>query len=112
MALNDMDKQDFIGKKENQGGLEPDISVVVPVFNEQEVIEQMSKRLCQVLGSAGMSYEVIFIDDGSHDQSLEILKKICQNNHQLKIVSFSRNFGHQVAVSAGDLACGLEAVWR
>lgn len=87
-----------------------ELSVIVPVYNEQEVLPTLFERLHNALKSLPMSYEVIFIDDGSVDDSLKILESFCLKGKQFKTISFSRNFGHQLAVSAGlDLAFG-EAV--
>ncbi|MEM7010453.1 MAG: glycosyltransferase family 2 protein [Verrucomicrobiota bacterium] len=84
------------------------ISVVVPVYNEEAVIEAFYERAAAVLkGLEGFEYELVFIDDGSRDRSVEILKGIMSRDAGVKIVKFSRNFGHQVAVTAGiDLALG------
>lgn len=76
------------------------LSIVVPIYNEEEVLEQLYGRLKKVL-NGNFNYEVIFINDDSRDASLEILKKINQEDNRYKIISFSRNFGHQIAVSAG-----------
>lgn len=84
------------------------ISVVVPVYNEEEVIRAFSERASTVLKELdGFDYELVFVDDGSRDRSVEILKEIMADDSGVKIVKFSRNFGHQVAVTAGiDLAAG------
>ncbi|MBU3918809.1 glycosyltransferase family 2 protein, partial [Patescibacteria group bacterium] len=75
-------------------------SVVVPVFNEQEVIEEFYKRLASVMAKLG-EYEIIFVNDGSKDRSLQIIKQLQNENSRIKILDFSRNFGHQVAITAG-----------
>jgi dolichol-phosphate mannosyltransferase len=78
------------------------VSVIIPCFNEQEVIEESYRRVKSVLSSAGFKgYEILFIDDGSGDNTLEILGKIALKDKTVKIIAFSRNFGHQAAVSAG-----------
>ena len=83
-------------------GKEQKISVVVPVFNEIEVIDACHERLTAVMaGIDGYTYELIFIDDGSTDRTYERLLEIKAGDPHLKIVKFSRNFGHQVAVTAG-----------
>lgn len=76
------------------------LSIVVPICDEEEVLEQLYSRLEKIL-NGNFNYEVIFVNDYSRDRSLEILKKISQKDDRYKIVSFSRNFGHQIAVSAG-----------
>lgn len=77
------------------------LSVVVPVFNEQDVIEPLHSRLLQVLGPAGFDFEIIFVNDGSKDRSAEMLDAICRSDMRFKAIHFSRNFGHQAAVTAG-----------
>ncbi|MEZ4357268.1 MAG: glycosyltransferase family 2 protein [Eubacteriales bacterium] len=75
-------------------------SVVVPAFNEEEVIEMSYERLSDVMKEIG-DYEIIFINDGSRDNTFNILKSIAKEDKAVKVLSFSRNFGHQEAVSAG-----------
>ena len=79
------------------------ISVVIPMYYEEEVVDICYKRVVNNLKklSDKYSYEIIFINDGSKDSTLEILKKIASNDNNVKIISFSRNFGHQAAVTAG-----------
>ncbi len=88
-----------------------DLSIVVPIYNEEEILEALFEKLYNVLESLKLNYEVVFIDDGSSDNSLEILRNIYLRNKQFKTISFSRNFGHQIAVSAGlNLASGKAVV--
>ncbi len=77
------------------------VSLVVPVYNEEEVIEALHSRLIQVLGPAIGHFEVIFVNDGSKDRSPEMLDSICNADRRFKALHFSRNFGHQAAVTAG-----------
>lgn len=76
------------------------VSVVIPVYNEEENLPVLINRLENVL-SEFRAYEVIFVNDGSQDSSLEILHVNCKRNPSLKVVNFSRNFGHQAAISSG-----------
>ena len=77
------------------------MSVVVPLYNEELVIEEMHKRLNAVLDKAGFEYEVLMINDGSKDRTVELAKRICKADRRTKLISFSRNFGHQIAITAG-----------
>ena len=78
------------------------VSVVVPMYYEEEVAEECYKRLKKVLENINdYDYEIIFINDGSKDKTLSILINIANENKKVKIISFSRNFGHQCAVTAG-----------
>lgn len=78
------------------------ISVVVPMYNEEEVANECYKRLKDVIYSIPeYDYEFIFVNDGSKDKTLDIIKTIANSDKKVKVISFSRNFGHQSAVSAG-----------
>lgn len=79
----------------------PTISVVIPIFNEEDNLLLLFKRLTKVLKKMESNYELIFIDDGSQDKSKEILKRIASKNPRVIVIELSRNFGHQVAISAG-----------
>ncbi len=76
-------------------------SIVIPIFNEQETIPELYRRLKTVIDNLDQPTEVIMIDDGSRDNSFEMLEKINKEDSRIKIIRFSRNFGHQVAISAG-----------
>jgi polyisoprenyl-phosphate glycosyltransferase len=77
------------------------ISVVVPAYNEELVINETHKRLNDALSSIAVDYEIIYVNDGSRDKTIEILKEIGAKDSHVRILNFSRNFGHQVAVTAG-----------
>lgn len=78
------------------------LSIVVPLLNEAEVLPELHRRLTKTLGAAGETYEILYVDDGSTDQSLPFLISLHRDEpERVKIISFSRNFGHQTAVSAG-----------
>jgi len=77
------------------------ISVVIPVYNEEDNILYLHQRLSQVLDPLQEPYELIFVNDGSRDQSIHLIKALAQKHDSVRYVDFSRNFGHQVAVTAG-----------
>ena len=77
------------------------ISVIIPCFNEEEVLPQLFQRLTAVAGTWAMDYEIICVDDGSRDRTWELLKLQNAKDSRWRCLSFARNFGHQVAVSAG-----------
>ena len=78
------------------------ISVVVPMYYEEEVANECYNRLKTVLEKIeNYMYEIIFINDGSKDKTLEILEEIAKEDENVKVISFARNFGHQCAVTAG-----------
>lgn len=82
------------------------VSVIVPCFNEEAVLDRTYDRIKNVLnGIEGGIHEIVFIDDGSSDGSMKILEKIADGDASVKVISFSRNFGHQPAVSAGITDC-------
>ncbi|NOU92971.1 glycosyltransferase [Paenibacillus sp. LMG 31456] len=79
------------------------ISIVIPCYNEEAVIIETYKRLTSVMACTEKryNYELIFANDGSKDMTLKLLKEISRNDSHVKIINFSRNFGHQIAVTAG-----------
>lgn len=79
----------------------PVYSVVLPVYNESGSIEHCIQRLIAVMESLGQSFELVFVDDGSLDQSFSILEKHVKQDKRIHVVSLSRNFGHQAALVAG-----------
>ena len=84
-----------------------DISVVIPVYNEESNLLELHRQLNDVLSSMGISYEIIAVDDGSSDDSFEVLRRLHEQDEHLTAVRFRRNFGQTAAFSAGfDLACG------
>ncbi len=82
-------------------------SIVVPVYNEEKVLKEFYNRTTAVLSSLKERYEIIFINDGSVDNSLTILRELHAEDLSVKVINFSRNFGHQMAITAGmDYAAG------
>lgn len=85
----------------------PRYSIVAPVYNEEGNIQLLYDRISQVMNSTHESWELVLINDGSRDRSLELMQEIAAKDHRVKIVNFARNFGHQTAVTAGiDYASG------
>ncbi len=91
------------------------ISIVVPCYNEEDNILVFYREILKVLNSKGYHYELIFVDDGSKDKTLEILRLLAQEDKNVKYISLSRNFGHQNALKAGldfskgDVVISLDA---
>ncbi|MBU0513417.1 MAG: glycosyltransferase [Proteobacteria bacterium] len=83
-------------------GPEPYLSVVIPVYNEQENLEELNRRLTAALDQAGYSYEIIYVNDGSQDESSDILARL-HDEHQgrVRVIDLTRNFGQHMAVFAG-----------
>ncbi len=78
-----------------------DISIVVPLFNEEESITELHQKLKRALSKIEGTYEIIFVDDGSRDDSFQILKDLYENDKNVKIIQFQRNFGKSAALDAG-----------
>lgn len=76
-------------------------SLVVPAYNEEAVLDESYKRLKDIMEQLGGEYEMIFVNDGSKDNTLNILKGLAYQDTHVKVLSFSKNFGHQLAVTAG-----------
>lgn len=85
-------------------------SIIIPVYNEQEVLDMCYRELKKLAQQLDGQYELVFVNDGSGDNSLNILKNFAQTDSTVKIISFSRNFGHQAAVSAGMEHASGEAI--
>ena len=91
--------------------MNPMYSVVIPVYNEEEVIKVSYERLSAVMKLTKESYELLFVNDGSHDNSIKILTQIARLDKKVRVINFSRNFGHQIAITAGmDTALGQAIV--
>ena len=89
----------------------PTLSVVIPVYNEEETIPELDRRLRAFLGELGETWEVVFVDDGSRDGSSAMLAELAAREPRYKVISFGRNFGHQIAITAGmDRAEGESVV--
>ncbi|PGZ34521.1 glycosyltransferase [Bacillus anthracis] len=86
------------------------ISVVVPMYFEEEVAQECYNRLKSVMLENNINYEFIFVNDGSIDRTMEILSEIATTDYRTKVINFARNFGHQVAVTAGIAAAKGDAI--
>ncbi|ODA40784.1 glycosyltransferase family 2 protein [Desulfosporosinus sp. BG] len=83
------------------------LSIVIPMYCEEEVAEECYQRITKVMKDNGYCYELLFINDGSKDNTINILRALATRDEKVKVVNFSRNFGHQTAVTCGiDLALG------
>jgi polyisoprenyl-phosphate glycosyltransferase len=89
----------------------PTLSVVAPVYNEGQGLTEFYERMRQTLDSIGQSWELILVNDGSRDNSLEVMRRLHEADARVRLVDFARNFGHQIAVTAGmDHTSGMAVV--
>lgn len=88
----------------------PTYSVVAPVFNEEALVEEFCRRTAAALEPLGEPFEIVLVNDGSRDRSLAIMRGVHEADPRVKILSFSRNFGHQLAITAGADYAGGRAV--
>lgn len=77
------------------------LSVIIPAYNEEAAITKAADVIVSVLSSAGIDYELVFVNDGSRDNTLPLLEKLCSERGNITVVSFSRNFGKEAAIFAG-----------
>src|SRR3990167_6447677 len=83
------------------------LSVIVPIFNEEENVEPLFTELTEVLDASGLDYEIVFVDDGSTDRTLQRLTALIQENSRAAVVELRRNFGQTAALAAGiENSCG------
>jgi polyisoprenyl-phosphate glycosyltransferase len=87
-----------------------DLSIIIPIYNEELNIPNLYSRLKPVVESFKVSYELVFVNDGSRDKSIELIKALSITDKTIRYINFSRNFGHQVAVSAGIDLCKGNAI--
>ena len=80
------------------------LSLIIPVYYEEEVLEESYARMDAAMKQTGHPYEIIYVNDGSRDGTMQILRRIAKDKPEVKVLSFSRNFGHQLAVT-----CGMDA---
>jgi glycosyltransferase involved in cell wall biosynthesis len=77
------------------------ISVVIPVFNEEESLPELAQRIGEVMADHGFSYEIIFVNDGSTDTSWKVIKELSRNNGHIRAIGFTRNYGKSAALDIG-----------
>ncbi len=86
-------------------------TIIIPVYNEEAVVSETYRRLTQVMRPLGEPYEMLFVNDGSTDRTADIITKLAESDQSVKLLDFSRNFGHQIAITAGmDHARGAAIV--
>lgn len=78
-----------------------DLSVIIPIYNEEMNLVPMNNRIIAALSPLAIQYEIVYVNDGSKDNSLPIIMGLSDENASVKYIDFSRNFGHQIAISAG-----------
>lgn len=88
----------------------PRYSVIAPVFNEHESLPELKRRVTEVMDQTGEAWELVIVDDGSSDGSTEIIREMAKEDERIRAVIFARNFGHQIAVTAGLDYCRGDAV--
>ncbi len=87
--------------------MNPKLSIFLPVYNEEENLERLHEKLVAAMAELGQSFEAIYVDDGSADRSLELLKKFAASDRRVRVISFRRNYGQTAAMAAGiDAARG------
>lgn len=91
--------------------MKPKYSIIAPVYNEEESLPVLYERVKEVMDSTGEAWELVLIDDGSRDRSAELMRKMAVEDERVRPIIFARNFGHQIAVTAGlDFCRGQAAV--
>lgn len=91
--------------------MQPVISVIAPIYNEEKNIPELYRRVCEVMDSTGETWELVMIDDGSTDNSVALIRELAGKDSRVRPVVFARNFGHQIAVTAGmDYSLGQAVV--
>jgi glycosyltransferase involved in cell wall biosynthesis len=85
-------------------------SIVAPVFNEAETLPRFHRRIVDAMEHVGDPFELVLVNDGSSDGSLAVMRRLHEEDHRVRVVNFSRNFGHQAAISAGMQAARGQAV--
>ncbi|MNR80340.1 hypothetical protein D3C72_110620 [compost metagenome] len=79
----------------------PCLSIIVPVYNEEAVLDELHRRLTTVVRDLETTYEILYVNDGSRDRSMDLLEGMARQDPHVRVIQFARNFGHQVAITAG-----------
>ena len=82
-----------------------ELSIIIPIYNESGNIKLLHERLTKAISPMKVSYEMIFVNDGSRDDSMALIKQLASSHPEVKFIDLSRNFGHQIAVTAGLQFC-------
>ena len=85
----------------------PQLSIVVPLFNEEESVPLLHQKICDAVDPMGISYEILFVNDGSRDRTFEVASKIAESDNRLRVIELRKNYGQTPAMAAGiDIARG------
>ena len=88
-----------------------DLSIVIPIYNEETNLPALNARVSAMLDALPLQTELIYVNDGSRDRSLEMIRELSAQDPRIHFINFSRNFGHQIAITAGlDLSSGAAVV--
>lgn len=90
--------------------MNPKLSIFLPVYNEEENLDRLNRKIFEAMAALGHSFEVIYVDDGSRDRSLELLKKFAAEDARIKVIGFRRNYGQTAAMAAGIAAARGEVL--
>ncbi|HEU5117850.1 MAG TPA: glycosyltransferase family 2 protein [Isosphaeraceae bacterium] len=104
-TLKRLTRIDSAASGESSDSAAPELSVVIPCYNEQDVLVELHKRLSEVCASVGLSFEIVLVNDGSHDGTWPLMLDLARRDSHLVLVNLSRNHGHQLALSAGLRLC-------
>ncbi len=99
--MRSLDEEQFVAQDGSERGQAPELSVIVPIFEEQESILPLHTQLSEALERLGRSYEIVYVDDGSQDGSAERLSGVAEQDAHVVVVGFRRNFGQTAAIQAG-----------
>lgn len=91
--------------------MEPIFSIIAPIYNEECCLEELYRRVCEVMDQTNEPWELLLVNDGSRDASADIIRKLAAEDKRIRPIMFARNFGHQIAVTAGlDYSRGQAAI--